>query len=51
MYDWDYRVNLDEANNYGMLRNFMGLYGTPDTIPNNDKTQIKIKYNRKPKKK
>lgn len=51
MYDWDSKTHLDEANNYGMLRNFMGLYGTPDTIPDNDKTQVKIKYNRKPKKK
>ncbi len=50
-YDWDTRVHLDEANNYGLLRNFMSRYGTPDTIPDNDKTHIKIKYNRKSKKK
>lgn len=51
IYDWDTRIHLDEANNYGVFRNLMSLYGTPDSIPDNDKTHVNIKYKRNSKKK
>lgn len=50
-YDWDQKVHLDNASPYGFLRNTMNKLGTPDNAPENEKTKVKIKYNRKHKKK
>ena len=46
IYDWN-KIHLDNASTYGKLRNMMGELGTPDSIPANDKTNIKIQFKRK----
>lgn len=50
-YDWDTKVKLNNSSKYGVARNFMGKFGTPDSISNNNKTHINIRYTRKPTKK
>lgn len=46
IYDWNTRIHLDEASPYGFIRNIMGKYGTPDSIPEKYKTHIEINYKR-----
>lgn len=45
-YDWNPKVHLNMMDPYGLFRNIMGAYGTPDTAPDNEKTKISIRNRR-----
>ncbi len=45
-YDWDTNVHLDRNSSYGLVRELMNQYGTPDSVPENEKIKIRIKSKR-----
>lgn len=46
-YDWDTNVHLDRNSTYGLIRELMNQYGTPDNAPEEEKIKVKIKSKRK----
>lgn len=46
-YDWDTNIHLDKNSTYGLIRELMNLYGTPDDAPEEEKIKINIKSKRK----